>query len=337
MQVSAKNAAALTGSRSMRGGDSECTAGVGSARMGFEARLRAVEGRLAAANELEVHECWVDVASPPVRVRVLEAGSGDPVLFINGISCPGMGMAALAGRLPGHRHLLIDLPGHGLSPPYLWQGAPVREQAVNVIAGVLDGLDVDQVTLVGCALGGLFSLWFALDRPSRVARVVLVGQPAGAIAGARADLPMGMLTAPGLGRIVSGVMARLPMPRSAVRMGLRPTVGPDGARSLSDDIVDLHRLSMRVPGQAASYRSLLRRLLVGRTPRPELMLSDAELASFTVPLLFVWPEDDKFLPPAAGKPSVDKIPTARFVTTPGGLFAWYDDPDQCAALVKGGV
>jgi pimeloyl-ACP methyl ester carboxylesterase len=283
-----------------------------------------------------VQERWVDVASPPVRVRVLESGAGDPVLFINGISCPGIGMAALAGRLPGHRLLLIDLPGHGLSPPYLWQGAPVREQAVDIIAGVLDGLGIDQVTLVGNALGGLFSLWFALDRPSRVARIVLVGQPAGAIPGARADLPMGVFTAPGLGRIATG-MARLPLPRSAVRVGLRPTVGPDGARSLSDDIVDLHRLSMRVPGQAASYRSLLRRLLVGRTPRPELVLSDAELASFTVPLLFVWPEDDKFLPPAAGKPSVDKIPTARFVTTPGGLFAWYDDPDHCAARVAEGL
>ena len=132
-------------------------------------------------------------------------------------------------------------------------------------------------------------------------------------------------------------MARLPLPRSAGRMGLRPAVGADGARSVSDDIIDLHLLSLRLPGQAASYRSLLRRLLVGRTPRPEVILSDAELASFTVPLLFVWPEDDKFLPPAAGKPSVDKIPTARFVTTPGGLFAWYDDPDQCAALVAEGL
>src|SRR3954451_4490741 len=51
--ASAKNAAALIGSRSMRGGDSEFTAGVGSAPMGVEARLRAVEGRIAAANELE--------------------------------------------------------------------------------------------------------------------------------------------------------------------------------------------------------------------------------------------------------------------------------------------
>src|SRR5512132_2079828 len=162
--------------------------GVGFARVGIETRLRATEARVAAANGLDVKERWVHIASPPVRVRLLESGVGDPVLFINGISAPGIGMAPLAGRLPGHRVLLVDLPGHGLSPPYLWQGAPVREQAVNIIAGLLDGLGLDQVTLVGNALGGLFSLWFALDRPSRVARVVLVGQPAGAIPGARADL-----------------------------------------------------------------------------------------------------------------------------------------------------
>jgi 2-hydroxy-6-oxonona-2,4-dienedioate hydrolase len=306
------------------------------ASVGVETKFRATEARLAAANGLDVQERWVDIASPPKRVRVLESGAGDPVLFINGISAPGIGMAALAGRLPGHRLLLVDLPGHGLSPPYLWQGAPVREQAVNIIAGLLDGLGIDQVTLVGNALGGLFSLWFALDRPSRVARVVLVGQPAGAIAGARVDLTMGVLTVPVLGRVVTG-MARLPLPRFLGRMGLRNAVGADGALSLSDDIVDLHLLSGRLPGQFASYRSLLRRLLVGRTPRPENILSDAELASFTVPLLFVWPEDDRFLTPAAGKPSVDKIPTARFVRTPGGLFAWYDDPDRCAALVAEGL
>ena len=303
---------------------------------GLEARFRATEERVATANGLDVQERWVDLASPRVRVRVLESGTGDPVLFMNGISAPGIAMAPLAGRLPGHRLLLIDLPGHGLSPSYLWQGPPVREQAVNIIAGVLDGLGIDQVTLVGNALGGLFSLWFALDRPSRVARVVLVGQPAGAIGGARVDLTMGMITAPVLGRIATW-MARLPSPRFIGRMGLRPTVRADTLRSLSDDIVDLHLLAVRLPGRAASYRSLLRRLLVGRTPRPEHVLSDAELTSFTVPLLFVWPEDDQFLPPAAGKPSVDKIPTARFVTTPGGLFAWFDDPGRCAALVAEGL
>jgi pimeloyl-[acyl-carrier protein] methyl ester esterase len=304
--------------------------------VGVEERLRATEQRVAAANGIDIQERWVDVASPPVRVRVLEAGSGDPVMFLNGISAPGIGMAPLAGRLPGHRHLLIDLPGHGLSPPYLWQGAPVREQAVNVIAGLLDGLDIDQVSLVGNSLGGMFSLWFALDRPSRVARAVIVGQPAVAMQGARGDLIMGMITAPVVGRVATW-MSRLPVPRFSGRLSMREAAGAHAARQVSNDIVDLHLLSLRLPGQAASFRSLQRRLLVGRTPRPEHVLTDAELRSFTVPLLFVWPDDDRFLAPAAGKPSVDKIPTARFVTMPGGHFPWYDDPDQCAALVAEGL
>ena len=297
--------------------------------------MRATEQRVAAANGIDVQERWVDIASPSVRVRVLEAGSGDPVMFINGVSAPGIGMAPLAGRLPGHRHLLIDLPGHGLSPPYFWQGAPLREQAVNIVAGVLDDLDIDQATLVGNSLGGLFSLWFALDRPSRISRAVIVGQPAVAIRGARGSPIMGMLTAPLLGRVVTG-MAQLPAPRFSARLALRDGAGAHAARQVSNDIVDLHALPMRLPGQATSFRSLQKRLIVGRTPRPEHVLTDHELGSFTVPLLFVWPDGDRFLAPAAGKPSVDKIPTARFVTMPGGHFPWYDDPDRCAALVAEG-
>jgi len=117
----------------------------------------------------------------------------------------------------------------------------------------------------------------------------------------------------------------------------RRAAGAHAAGQVSNDIVDRHLLSLRLPGQAASLRSLLQRLIVGRTPRRENVLADAELRSFTVPLLFVWPEDDLFLAPAAGKPSVDKIPGARFVTMPGGHFPWYDDPDQCAALVAEGL
>ena len=304
--------------------------------MGVEARLRTTERRIATANGLEVQERFVDVMSPPGRVRLLESGVGDPVLYMNGISAPGIGMAALAGRLPGRRHLLIDLPGHGLSPPHHWQGPPVRQQAVNILTELLDGLGLDQVTLVGNSLGGLFSLWFALDQPSRVTRAVIVGQPAVAFAGARGDLIMGMISAPVFGRMVTWAM-RLPTPRLSARLLVRGAFGGHAARSVSNDIIDAHFLPARVPGQATSFRSLQRRLTAGRAPRPEHQLTDAELRSFTVPLLFVWGEDDAFLSPDVGRPSVDKIPTARLVTMPGGHFPWYDDPDRCASLVAEGL
>ena len=184
----------------------------------------------------------------------------------------------------------------------------LREQAVNVIAGVLDGLDIDQVTLVGNSLGGLFSLWFALDQPSRVARAVIVGQPAVAIQGSRGSPMMGVLTAPVLGRVrhVDGAAARAPIlfPLGPCGSGS----GAHAARLVSNDIVDLHALPMRLPGQATSFRSLQKRLLVGRTARPENVLTDAELRNFTVPLLFVWPDDDRFLAPAAGNRASTRSP-----------------------------
>ena len=147
---------------------------------------------------------------------------------------------------------------------------------------------------------------------------------------------MGMVTAPVFGRMATW-MARLPTPRLPARWIVRGAFGADAARSVSNDIIDLHLLSLRVPGQATSYRSLLRRLIVGRKPRPEHNLTDAELRSFTVPLLFVWGEADALLSPSVGKPTVDKIPTARFVTMQGGHFPWYDDPDRCASLVAEGM
>lgn len=118
---------------------------------------------------------------------------------------------------------------------------------------------------------------------------------------------------------------------------VRGAFGAPAARSVSNDIIDIHLLSMRVPGQAASFRALQRRLTVGPSPRPELRLTDAELGGFTVPLVFVWGESDSFLSPDVGKTSVDKIPTARFVTMPDGHFPWFDDPDRCAALVAEGL
>jgi len=214
--------------------------------------------------------------------------------------------------------------GEGQELELILEGGPVGlgvgryvERAEAFDVGWIDELDVGDVR-------------------SRVARAVIVGQPAVAIEGSRGDLIMGMLTAPGLGRVATW-MARLPSPRLSARWGLREAAGAHAARQVSDDIVDLHVLAMRLPGQATSFRSLQKRLLVGRTPRREHVLTDAELRSFTVPLLFVWPENDRFLAPAAGKPSVDKIPTARFVTMPGGHFPWYDDPDRCSVLVAEGL
>ena len=91
----------------------------------------------------------------------------------------GSSFAPLAMRMKGVRCLVLDRPGCGQSDPWTLAGPTFRKEAVAVIAGVLDALGLETVDLVGNSLGALWSTWFAIDRPERVARLALVGPSAG--------------------------------------------------------------------------------------------------------------------------------------------------------------
>ncbi|MCM6778874.1 alpha/beta hydrolase [Nocardia sp. CDC159] len=300
----------------------------------LERRIRAAERRVADACGLRLTECVVALERPSVRLRVLAAGAGEPVLYINGISTPAMGFAPLAARLPGYRHLLVDLPGHGLASAYHWHGPPLRQLATEVLTGTLDRLGLARASVVGSSLGGLFTLWTALDAPARLSRAVIVGAPATALPGTRGTASMAALTSPVWGRVQQQLM-RLPSPCFVARAALAEAIGMDAARGMSDELLDLHRLPLRLPGKAASYRKLLCRLMNGRNPRPENVLSEAELTGITTPLLFVWGEQDSFCAPQRGRRSVEQIPAAELAVVPGGHNPWLDDAPACAAPIDG--
>ncbi|MFC4373070.1 alpha/beta fold hydrolase [Nocardia halotolerans] len=295
-------------------------------------RIRAAEQRVAATYGLTITERMLTLSEPGVQVRVLTSGEGAPLVHINGISAPAMGMAPLVGGLPGFHHILIDLPGHSLAPPYTWQGRTLRALSVDVVTGTLDALDIDRAAFVGSSLGGLFTLWTMLDMPDRVSRAAIVATPATAIPGTRVIAEFESLTSPIRGRF-DEILMRLPSPRFVARFALTEAIGVNAARAMSDDLLDLHRLPLRLPGQAASYRALLRRLIQGRAARPENVLTDGELARIDVPALFVWGEDDIFSSPDRARPSVAKIPGARLTVVPGGHAPWFDDAPRCVSLV----
>ncbi|GGS97924.1 alpha/beta hydrolase [Planobispora rosea] len=303
----------------------------GSARL--RERIRAAERRVAAAYGLTMTEHTVVLGDPPVRVRVLAAGSGEPVVYVNAVSAPAMGLAPLAAQLPGYRHLLLDLPGHSLAEPYRWRDRPVRDLAVGVLTGTLEALGLRRAAIVGSSLGGLFALWAAIDAPARLSRAAIVGAPATALPGTRGTAAMAAMTSAVRGPAAQWSM-RLPWPRSVARAALAEAVGTGAAHGMSDDLLDLYHLPLRLPGQAASYRALLGRLMRGRAPRPENVLTDTELAGITTPLLFVWGEQDVFCPPRAGSASVAKIPRARLTAVPGGHSPWLDDAGRCAAPIR---
>ncbi|MCW3002884.1 MAG: 2-hydroxy-6-ketonona-2,4-dienedioic acid hydrolase [Conexibacter sp.] len=113
---------------------------------------------------------WVDVDG--ISTRVLEAGSGPPLVLLNGTSghleCYARNVRDLCERF---RVICFDGVGHGYTDkpdtPYT---LPVYS---DHLLGLLDALGIDRASLSGESLGSWVAAWFAAHHPERVDRLIL--------------------------------------------------------------------------------------------------------------------------------------------------------------------
>lgn len=117
-------------------------------------------------------------ASTYLRFRAV--GSGPAVLWIHGYTMDSSIWDELWDRLPGWRHIGVDLPGHGQSPPLLpgLTLAGLADQVAEV------GAATGARRVVGLSLGSCVALQLAADHPDLVGRLI-VGAPT--IAGAPSE------------------------------------------------------------------------------------------------------------------------------------------------------
>lgn len=99
------------------------------------------------------------------------AGDGPPLVLLHGWAMHSGLWGPLAKRLARCRRVhAVDLPGHGES------AAPSRFTLDGVVAALDSTFEAKEspLTLVGWSLGGLIAMRWALARPERIARLVLV-------------------------------------------------------------------------------------------------------------------------------------------------------------------
>lgn len=110
------------------------------------------------------------------RVHYIEQGSGDQtLLLIHGLSGVAQHFTyrVMAQLAKHYRVVAIDRPGSGYSVRPGRSSASLAVQA-DVIAGVIDALNLGKPTLVGHSLGGAVSLSTALRHPDKVSRLALI-------------------------------------------------------------------------------------------------------------------------------------------------------------------
>lgn len=147
-----------------------------TARKAFAERQR----ELLRFYDVPARSRYVGIESPPMRVHLLEAGAGEPLVLIHGGDGEAALWAPLMAELAGDFHLhALDRPGCGLSDPFDYRRTDLRRHAGDYVTSVLDALGLESATLVACSMGGYFALVAALDHPARVRRLALVGMPVG--------------------------------------------------------------------------------------------------------------------------------------------------------------
>jgi pimeloyl-ACP methyl ester carboxylesterase len=293
-------------------------------------RLVAAERRLFDRYDVtvEAREVWLD--DPPLRVRVLECGTGEPVVLVHGSGMLGSTWAPLLPHLEGRRVLAVDLPGFGLSDRYDYTGRSLRRHAVAQLRSLVDALGLSRADLVGTSLGGMWSLCFALEHPERVKTVVSLGVPAVALPGIHGDPWFTLVSRRGIGAVV--VRVKPPSTRIA-RRSFVDVAGRAAVDRTPDEWFEVVRLGMRVPRWSRAMRShMLLALRAGR-PLPENFLTDDELHRMRVPVLFIWGEDDVYGPPEIAERAVQLMPQARLERMPGNHAPFLDDPERCGRLI----
>jgi pimeloyl-ACP methyl ester carboxylesterase len=109
---------------------------------------------------------WLGIAEGQVILVGLayeRIGSGEPLVLLHGIGHRRQAWNAVLGRLTPHREvILVDLPGHGESPPFRADGQAdgrwIRESLIAEFIGFLDELGLERPHLAGNSVGGRLAL-----------------------------------------------------------------------------------------------------------------------------------------------------------------------------------
>jgi putative magnesium chelatase accessory protein len=266
------------------------------------------------------------VEAAGLRWHVHRLGRGPVALLLHGTGGSAHSMAPLAERLAARCTVVVpDLPGHAFtaSPP------DARLSLAGMAADVralLDALGDEPVLAVGHSAGAGVLLRLALD--DRLPQL----------------------------RLLVGVAAAVVPPPPLLQQVLHPLLAPFARSTLvaelaaglaaRDGVVDrlLAGTGSAVPeASRALYRALARSpvhahaalAMMAQWDLPTLLRDAPRLR---VPALFVAGADDRWVPTAAVRAQLARIPQARVVALPGrGHLVHEEAPDDVAALVLEGA
>ena len=283
---------------------------------------------MTAATE-SPHRTEIDL--PAGRIRYRDEGRGKPVVFVHGYLVDGRLWDGVVDSLGDRcRCLAPDWP-IGAQSMAMKPDADLSPHGVAAtIAGFLEALDLEDVTIVGNDSGGAMSQVLVTRHPERIGRLVLTNCdthenfPPGPFKAMPpiAKLPGGMsllaapFRIPAIARAAFRPFAKTEIPAGLIRSWMEPGLNDPGVKR------DLKKVT------------------IGMNKRYTLEAAE-KLRSLELPILLAWAPGDRFFPLRYAERLAGEVPNAKIVEIPdAATFVPLDQPqrvaDEIAAFLSAG-
>ncbi|MEI9922569.1 MAG: alpha/beta hydrolase [Bradyrhizobium sp.] len=261
------------------------------------------------------------------RTRIIEAGSGPPLLLLHGTG--GHAENYIRNIMPFSRHFRT------IAVDFLWHGASdtghfdpeLMPPLLDQIQDVLDALSIDRVHVEGQSLGGWVAALLAMRHRDRVEKLILT-TPMGYApdAGTLPDW-----TPPDFDRLRENSLDCLRNPTfENVRTRIARIVHDPAV--LTDEAVAVRHRFYNDPALNRAQQMVITNYLGGSKPQRHA-LTDDNLRTIKVPSLVYWGEYN-LTPPALGRRLASRIPSARFHCAANtGHWAQFENFEEHNAVV----
>ena len=292
----------------------------------------AAEEKLFAHYGLNYRAHLVEMGEPDLRIRVLEVGSGRPVLMVPGGAGDAWPLAPIMAELTGWRMIAINRPGGGLSDGIDHRQVDLRRLAVDTIRTVSGAFDLEVAPIVCNSMGGLWSAWYALDEPRRVTRMVQMGCPALAL-DTSAPMFMRLIGVPGLGQF----LAPLLQPKEidgALEMLKTQGSSPEEIGQLPRAAAEAAYHFYQLPTYQHTWKTLISAVTTVSGARPRYQLTSEQLRHIQQPVQFIWGDRDVFGGLETARRCASAVPNARLYEVSTGHLPFLDDPEQTGKVIR---
>jgi pimeloyl-ACP methyl ester carboxylesterase len=274
------------------------------------------------ASEPAPHDHIIELEGRPIRYD--DVGAGPTLVFVHGVWATGGVWDAVVARLSRHYRCIVPtlpLGVHRFASPPDVDRSP--QALVRVITGLLDALDLHDVTLVGNDTGGALCQLLIAGEAPRIGRLVLTNCDAFEVFPPRVLAPLyAAARMPALWWCIAQ-LTRLPRLRRRF-WSLVAHAEPD--RALLDMLLDRFAFD-------AGVREDLRQTICA-IDRSQTIAAARTFGSFDRDVLVLWGSDDVFFPLALGRRLAAAFPRATLeVVESAMLFVMVDAPDAVADAI----